>query len=395
MVAGLATHSTEGRVNLPDLAAIVQWFKERLRPADPAIGTGASDWTITAEYVPQVNMGGQLAWGAMCSPGDHTKYLTPEDIAERRAHILITEPKSENDITEIWTTFRHEFGHVLDSMVAPISAIDRAAAENAQHSWDNFLKLLTPEESTLFVRIKETETARAYRAPAKEGDMPDPVTPENKKEPDNNKPAMQEGGKARDISAITADIVKAVLAGQPTEDLAKELVAAQAMAGAAAGAAPATEPPPAPVPPTMGMKPDEAYARVQAANKEAIEAIIDANPHLTKEQAAMARKQSSAKDARELVATYPRPANQNDPAKLGMQGNPKVDGDKLPPMARAMKGASENPMLRKVLGMGDLNNDGVYHEPTPGTIFYIDGTERLNHQRAKYEAQQAKARGVA
>jgi hypothetical protein len=381
--------ATEGSVILPDLEEIIAWFKTRIIPEDTSHGAGVSDWTITAEYVPNLVTNGERAYGAVCSPSDHESMLTADDVAAKRAHFLICTPENENDIREMYETFRHECEHILQSMYAVLGEDTRAAMENHAHSMGNFVAKLTPQEVLLFPRIKQNPMARAYRA--KDKAMPDPTNEENKDKPDKA-PAMAEGG-PRDLSAIEKDLIAAVLAGQPTDELAKELVAAKALAGA--GSAPASVPAP-PVPPTMGMKPEDAYARKAAENtREAIEAIIEANPHLSKEQAAMARKQVTAKDARELVATYPRAANQNDQAKLGMQKNPKTDEhSNLLPLARAVARAEQNPMLRKVLGIGSLNDDGVHVEPSEGTAIYIDGTARLNHLRAKYRAKQEK-RGAA
>lgn len=367
---------------LPDLAKRVAWYQEHLRPEDPAHGTGISDWTITAEYRPgealDAALGSQV-WGCMGSPltGGLTK-LTPEDITAKRAHVLIRTPRTPADLAEVDRTLIHELGHCLAAGLQ----LPRDAEEEVMHSLDHLCSKLLPEEGLALARALQNPMARAFRA---EATMPEPNPTEPK--PEEKKPMAQEG--PRDVAAIQADIVKAVLAGQPVEELAKELVAAQALAGAGTPEPASTpEPPMPPAPPTMGMKPEEAYQRVQAAQKEAIEAIIEANPHLTKEQASMARKQATAKDARELVATYPRPANQNDQATLGMRGNPKTDGQKLSPMARAMKDAEQNPMIRKILGMGSLDNDGVHLDIGNGVAVYIDGTERLNHQRAVFEARQ-------
>lgn len=168
--------------------------------------------------------------------------------------------------------------------------------------------------------------------------MPDPI--EDKKEPDKQAPAMQEGA-PRDIAAISADIANA----DPT-DTAKLAALAieyrQALVAKAteamAGNGPASTPEPPMAPPTMGMKPEDAYARARTEwakeRTEAIEAIIEANPHLDDKQKAMARKQSTVAAARELIATYPRVANQNEPACMGMDKNPKLGA----PAARAVEG---------------------------------------------------------
>lgn len=340
---------------LPNLIDFVQWFKSRIKPNDPQIGSGISDWTITAEYVPNLEVGGTKAFGALCSPSDPTLMITPEDVAAKRAHFLICTPENERDIQEMYETFRHECEHILQSMYAKLGESTRAAMENHAHSMGNFIAQLTPEEILLFPRWKLTPMARAYRA--KDKAMPD-QTEENKDKPDKQAPAMQEGA-PRDVAAITADLIKAAMAGQPTDELVKELVAAQALAGASGSNGPASTPEPPMAPPTMGMKPEDAYARARTEwakeRTEAIEAIIDANPHLDDKQKAMARKQSTVAAARELIATYPRVANQNEPARMGMEKNPKLGAPEtraieggLPPeesaaMARSMGARADKP----------------------------------------------------
>lgn len=61
-------------------------------------------------------------------------------------------------------------------------------------------------------------------------------------------------------------------------------------------------------------------------------------------------------------------------------------------LARAMREAEANPHLRKILGIGAMERDGVYVEPDGGILVYIDGTEQLNHQRAVYERDRQKKR---
>jgi len=104
------------RFTRPNLNDFVQWFKSRIKPNDPQIGSGISDWTITAEYVPNLEVGGTKAFGALCSPSDPTLMITPEDVAAKRAHFLICTPESERDIQEMYETFRHECEHILQSM---------------------------------------------------------------------------------------------------------------------------------------------------------------------------------------------------------------------------------------------------------------------------------------
>jgi hypothetical protein len=207
---------------------------------------------------------------------------------------------------------------------------------------------------------------------------------------------MQEGA-PRDVSAITQDIVKAILAGQPIDELGKELVLAQALAGAAAPIATPLAPPA----PTMGMQPEEAFQRGVAASLakattqaqgEAVKAYADTVEGLAEDQRAMVRKQSTIMDAQALVKTYPRTGQ-----TLGVTQHPQVDPKAVKgerPMARAVREAEESPMLRKVLGIGSPENDGMYTD-IPGFAVYIDGTERLNHQRAMHEAKRSKLRGAA
>ncbi len=383
---------------IPDLAERIAWYQERLRPEDAAFGNGIADWTISSEYQddPQSENGGGPIWGCMCSPSRLPELLKlqPEDIAAKRAHIIVRTPKTPDDIAEIERTILHELGHVL---VAPMQSENREAEENAMHSLDHFFSKtkLSPEQGAILARAFQNPMARAYRA--KEKAMPD--MEENKDKPDKEAPKMQEGA-PRDIAAISADIANA----DPT-DTAKLAALAieyrQALVAKAteamAGNGPASVPPP---PPTMGMKPEDAYARARTEwakeRTEAIEAIIEANPHLDDKQKAMARKQTTVAAARELIATYPRVANQNEPARMGMQGNPKTDPKAaMKPMARAMATAAENPMLRKLSGIGTLDNDGLHYEPQPGHLVYIDGTEQLNHQRAKFDARREERRGAA
>jgi hypothetical protein len=371
---------------IPDLGERIAWYQERLRPEDAAFGNGIADWTITAEYQndPQSENGSGPIWGCMCSPSRLPKLLKlqPDDITAKRAHIIVRTPKTPGDIAEIERTILHELGHVL---VAPMQSENREAEENAMHSLDHFFSKtkLSPEQGAILARSFQNPMARAYRA--KDKAMPD-VTEENKDKPDKDAPKMAEGA-PRDVASITADLIKAAMAGQPTDELVKELVAAQALAGAS-GNGPTSVPP---APPTMGMKSEDAYARARTElaqeRKEAIEAIIESNPHLDDKQRAMARKQGTVAAARELIATYPRVANQNEPARMGMQNNPKTDKVSNAPFARTMARAEQNPMLRKVLGIGSLERTGVHENPSESVAIYIDGTERLNHLRAQQRAK--------
>jgi hypothetical protein len=318
----LAARATEVRMNLPDLNKELEWFKERLRPEDPRHGNGVADWTITAEYVPNLSIDGAPCYGAMCSPGDHNACLTPEDIEAKRAHILMFVPKNADDMKEFKVTFFHELRHILYSMIAPYAAKDRAAEENATHSIDAFIKQLTPEEVTLFGRLKSNPMARAYRAPAKETAMPDPIEEKNKKEPDKGgeKPAMQEGA-PRVVDAIKADLYKAAMAGQPIDDLVKELMLAEALNGSNTA-----EPPAAPAPPPeMGMKPEEAYQR--KVNTEAINAFVDLL-EVPDDKKAFLRKQTTIAGVKDALAFLPKQS-----ATMGFDGHPALrakDGDDEP-----------------------------------------------------------------
>jgi hypothetical protein len=357
----MAVVSTEGGMSftLPNLDDFVQWFKSRIKPEDPKIGSGISDWTITAEYVPNLEVGGTKAFGALCSPSDPALMITPEDVAAKRAHFRICTPENERDVQEMYETFRHECEHILQSMYAKLGESTRGAMENHAHSMGNFIAQLTPEEILLFPRWKLTPMARAYRAKdtpdmdEEDKDKQAPAMQEDTEDKDKQAPAMQEGA-SRDVATITADLIKAAMAGQPTDELVKELVAAQALAGASGDNGPASAPEPVaePPPPTMGMKPEEAYARGKSdAEKRSreIDAIVDAHPHLNTKQRAMVRRQTTIADAKELAASYPRTSNQ-EPARMGMQGNPKAQGANAP---RAIQGglpAEESAAMARKMG---------------------------------------------
>ncbi len=372
---------------LPNLAECVAKLQDMLRPEDERFGQGIADWTITCEYVDSLRIDGEDVWGCMGSPATSglTK-LTPEDVAQRRAHIAIRTPRSAAELAELWRTLFHEGGHVL---VAELN-LPRNAEEEVMHSLDNAFSKLSPEQATALARAIRNPMARAYRAPAKDGDMPDAIEDKDKKEPDKP-PMAQDGG---EVDAKAALDILAKSDGNAALEWMKAHFADKLDNALETPTAPAA---PAPTPaPEMGMKPEESYARkIAEATKDAIEAIVEANPHLDEKQKAMARKQSTAKDARELVATYPRPVAPELP-KLGMQGNPKTDPrGNMKPMARAMATASENPMLRKIMGVGTIENDGVHFEPQAGVLVYIDGTEQINHQAAMARATRAEKRGAA
>lgn len=321
---------------LPDLGKRLEWYKAVMSPEDPEQGPGISNWTITAEYVPRAQLAqwyGAPVWGCMGSPESRgLEKLTPENVAAKRAHILVCMPETAEDLKEADRTLVHECGHIL---VAHLG-IPRAEQENIMHSLDHLYSKLTPEEGVALARAIADPTARAYRAAAKkEGDMPDPTNEENKDKPDKEAAAAQEGSAEMSVEEIKAALVKAVLDGQPTEELAKKLVAAMATAGAEAAS-----PPPAPEPmpeaaPTMGMKPEEAYARGQKsgeaaatakANREAVKAFAESldDDRVTPEQRAEIAEAPSMARAQRLLKTYPR-ATQG--ATLGVSAG-KVTGAK-------------------------------------------------------------------
>ena len=217
--------------------------------------------------------------------------------------------------------------------------------------------------------------------------MPDPI--EDPKKPDV--PKAQEGA-PRDVATIQGDIAKAAMAGQPVDELAKELALALIAAGSGGAPAPASEPMPAAMP-TMGMQQEQAYARKAIENKhEAIEAILEANPHLDDKQKAMARKQSSVKDARELIASYHRPAT--DPAKpkevtMGLGGHPATPeggGKTLSVRARAMQ-ADPEVKARIQRATSDADTAGLSLD-IPGHILAWSPSEMLKEQRHQWEAEQ-------
>jgi hypothetical protein len=379
----------------PDLAEMVAKYQAFLAPEDPRFGEGIAGWDITSEYDndPQSENGTGPIWGCMCSPsvlaseGRRVK-LQPEDVAAKQAHIVVRTPTSRNELIEIERTVLHELGHVLHAKLN----LPRDAEEEIMHSLDHFFSKLSPEQGQILARSFQNPMARAYRA--ENTAMPDPI--EEKKEPDKEAPKMAEGG-PRDVATIQGEIAKAALAGQPVDELAKELALALVAAGSAAGSSAA---PVAPIePPTMGMKPEEAYARGKkeaeaAAEAKAVKAYANTLQGFSAEQLAMVRECSTVESAERLVKVCVKPNGSGQtmgalPGKIpGKTTNEK-------PMARAIRTASENPMLRKILGIGSLDNDGVHFEPGNGILVYTDGTEQLNHQRAVYNARQDKLRGAA
>ena len=285
---------------IPDLAKRVSWYQTHLQPEDPKQGPGIASWTITAEYMPGAELAtkyGSPIWGCMGSPASGGMLmLTPEDIAARRAHIVVALPEKPADLAQIDRTLIHECGHIL---VAHLN-IPRSDEENIMHSVDNLFSKLTPDEGIALARAIHDPAARAYRA--QEGSMPPEVADDKKDKPE---PAKAQDGAPRDVATIMADLIKASTAGQPTEELVKELVIAQAIAGANGPASePASAPPPPP--PAMGMKPEDAYARqIATTTKEALEALVEAHVITDVKQKNAILNCGSIARAREILSAFP------------------------------------------------------------------------------------------
>jgi hypothetical protein len=58
-------------------------------------------------------------------------------------------------------------------------------------------------------------------------------------------------------------------------------------------------------------------------------------------------------------------------------------------MARALAEAEDDPVMRAALGIGSSKHDGIHHD-LPGHVVYVDGSERLRHQRAAYMRTRAR-----
>lgn len=306
----------------PNLAEMVAKYQAFLAPEDPRFGDGIAGWDITSEYDdnPQSENGSGPIWGCMCSPsvlvseGRRVK-LQPEDIAAKQAHIVVRKPQSRAELIEVERTVMHELGHVLHAKLN----LPRDAEEEIMHSLDHFFSKLSPEQGAILARSFQNPMARAYRATAKEGDMPD--VNEEKKEPDKEAPKMQEGAVSLDGKAA-AEIVASGDANAALEFIKKLL-------GEAAGAligGPAAEPMAPPEPPSMGMKPEDAYARgkkeaettaTAKATKEAVGAFADAVEGISDEQRAMVRECSSIDHAKRLVKVCVKPG-QGQGATLGV-----------------------------------------------------------------------------
>lgn len=383
---------------LPDLAREIAWYQARMKPSDERFGAGIADWTITSEYVTNLSVPGMgLVWGLTCSPSSLPAIvaLTPEDISARRAHIQIRTPLNASELAEIPETIAHECSHVLfAAMGAPLDA-----EENAAHSLAPLLADLRkndPARAAMLARaMTNPARARAYRAG--DGSMPDNTNNENK-EPDNGKepPKAQDGGGDMTIEEIKAKMIEAVLAGQPTDELAKALVKAMAMQ-AAEGQRDSTIPPPPPVP-QMGMTEDQAQMRARVvelekrakeADEQAIGAIVDANPHLDDKQKGLVKSAGSPARARELAASYQRPP---EPAKptMGAKAHPSQGGGQSQSIrARAL---SVDPEIDKHLRRATSGDDtlGLVLD-VPGHILAYSPTQHLNEMRGASRAEKGGA----
>lgn len=299
---------------IPNLSERITWYQERLRPEDSAMGNGIADWTITAEYRSGLKVDGADIWGCMCSPSmlPELQKLMADDIAAKRAHIVIRTPESADDIAEVERTLLHELGHVL---VAPMQSVNREAEENAMHSFDHFFSKLSPEQGAILARSFQNPMARAYRA--KEETMPD--MEDKKDKPDKEAPKMQEGA-PRDAAVINADIANAdpndaALLAKLAAELRQALIAkAVAPMG---GNGPASEPALV-APPEMGMKPEEAYQR--RVNAEAVKTFVDML-EVPDEKKAFLRKQTTITGVKEALDFVGK-----ENAKMGFEGHPATRG---------------------------------------------------------------------
>ncbi|MDI1444212.1 hypothetical protein [Polyangium sp. 6x1] len=57
-------------------------------------------------------------------------------------------------------------------------------------------------------------------------------------------------------------------------------------------------------------------------------------------------------------------------------------------MARAIAEAENDPVFRQALGIGSAKHDGIHYD-IPGHVVYIDGSERLRHQRETFRNRMA------
>jgi hypothetical protein len=388
----LAARAAEGGMSfiLPNLDELGAQYQGAMRPEDDRFGNGIADWTITYEWDPDPkSSAGKPIWGCMCSPSILEKEgvrakLTNEDIAAKRAHIVVRVPKNVDELKEPPRTIFHEQGHIL---LAALN-LPRDKEEEIMHSLDHVFSKLSPEQATALARAFQDPMARAYRAPtAKEGDMPDATEQENKDKPDKEAPKMQEG--ARDAAAINADIANAdpsdaALLAKLAAELRQALIA-KAVAPIA-GNATAAEPVP---PPVMGMKPEDAYARAKREeSKKAVKTLVDNLPGLDDKQKKYLHGRASVEEVNEALEAMPR-AVAAKPIELPSHPAGK-GGAKEDPFAREMAEAENDPVMRAALNIGSVEKDGVQYD-VPGRIIYIDGTENLRHMRAKHRAKRSKA----
>lgn len=345
----------------PNLAEMIAKYQAFLAPEDPRFGQGISDWDITSEYDndPQSENGTGPIWGCMCSPsilaseGQRVK-LQPEDIAAKQAHIVVRTPATREELIEIERTVLHELGHVLHAKLN----LPRDAEEEIMHSLDHFFSKLSPEQGRILARSFQNPMARAYRA--ENTAMPGPI--EEKKEPDKEPPKMAEGGSITLDGKAAADIIA-------TGDAAKALEFLKTLLGEAAGALlGGAAMPPAPEPPTLGMKPEEAYARSQkeaeaAAEAKAVKAYANTLKDLSPEQLAMVRECSTVESAERLVNVCVKPTSgqtmgappgkvhgKTTPAPVAREGG--LPSEDAAAMARAMGAKPNAPIPPSILPNG-------------------------------------------
>jgi hypothetical protein len=264
-----------------------------------------------------------------------------------------------------------------------MQSVNTEAEENAMHSLDALFAKLSPEQGRVLARAMQDPTARSYRA--RDGETMDEKDGEK---PDVEKPKAQEGGGMALDGQQAAEIVASGDANRALQFLTKLLgEAAGALIG---GETQAVVEPEAPV---MGMKTEQAYARAQkeadarieATQKEAIEAIVDANPHLDDKQRTVVRKQPTVAAAREIIASYPRPQATPEKPTMGLQGHPgTVKGGGAPQTALARIKSSASPRVQKIMGMTAADNDGVTYD-LPGHMVYVDYVDMMAAQRARYQ----------
>lgn len=371
---------------LPDLNARIAWYKDAMRPDDPAIGAGISDWAISWEWRPRLDIDGVGdAWGCTCSPValPAIRPLSTEDVTEKRAHLIFRTPQVQSDLGEIERTLLHELGHVL---LAPLQSPHVHAEENAMHSLDAVFAKLSPEQGQILARAMKDPKARAV---ARGEAMP---SPEDKKAEEKTPEAEVKKQEAapRTVAEIEQAIAAAAIAGQPTDELVKELLAALV----ARGAKPSSEAPePASVPP-MGMVDQGTMARAiakaqdeaKAAQDEAKKAIVDANPHLNAAQKAIVLEQPNAAKARAVADSYGRPQSAQDP-KMGMEKHPAAGGGRAETVrARLMRETRDEVKARVFRGRSKDNTSGMNLDQPGYTLVYSPG-KHLSEMRGEHEVK--------